>query len=214
MEESKKEMTRKVLTRVAIVLAILAIGFFAGRKTIKHDTGEPQVIYLPGEPVEVEVDKPVPVYIVKPVDTANVIVNCVKSGKFKELFPTIVKDSIIYVDKSDSAAVIRDWATERFYEEKVFDIDTVGSATIKAKTQYNRITWMGATFTPITKETTVTNLLKKKYEPFVGVGVTTMPAVLVTAGMYFDGKYGASAMYEYDPNTKKQAVGLMATYKF
>lgn len=214
MEDSRKKEIMKIAARVAVILALIGIGFFAGRKTIKVPSGTPQVIYVPGDTVKVEIDKPTPVYVVKPIDTANVIANCIKSGKFKELFPTIVKDSIVYVDKTDSSVVIRDWATERFYEEKVFDIDTVGSAIIKAKTQYNRLTWMGTTFTPVTKETTVTNLIKKKYEPFIGFGVTTMPEIIINGGIYFDGKYGISALYEYDLNTKMKAVGMIATYKF
>ena len=212
-DEKTKKKIAKTIGIIALVAGLLGTGFFTGRQTIKHKT-DTVTVYLPGEPVEIKVDNPVPVYVKVPADTANIIADCIKSGKFTDLFPTITKDSIVYVSKEDTAAVLRDWATERLYEQKVFDIDTVGTAVVKAKAQYNRITWITTTFTPVVKQTTVTTTVGKKYAPFVGAGVTTMPDVVVNAGMFFDDKYGASLMYEYNWDIKKHAVGLMATYKF
>lgn len=211
-EENRKKIS-KTTKYILAVLIILGIGFFIGRKTVDQIV-KTEIVYLPGEKVEVEVEKPVPVYVKPPIDSANVIAECVKSGKFSDLFPTKVKDSIIYVSKEDSSAVIKDWATERVYEQKLFEIDTVGVATVRAKTQYNRITWMSGTFVPVIKQTTVTNVVTKKYSPFVGGGITTMPEAVLNAGVYFDDKYGVSVMYEYNWELKKRAVGLMATWKF
>jgi hypothetical protein len=174
----------------------------------------PEVVYLPGEPIEVEKPYPKPVYIRVPADSANIIAECVKSGRFSDLFPERVRDSVVYITKEDTAAVLRDWATERFYNEKVFDIDTVGSASVAAKVQYNRIESMNVTFVPAQKNTIVTNIVAKKYAPFVGGGITTMPEVVVNGGIYFDDKYGASVLYEYNWNLKKHAVGVMGTIKF
>lgn len=211
-EKTKKKVVKTIGYIVAVAL-LLGTGFFTGRKTI-HTGTDTVTVYLPGEPVEIQVDNPVPVYVKVPADTANIIADCIKSGKFTDLFPTITKDSIVYVSKEDTAAVLKDWATERFYEQKVFDIDTVGTATVKAKAQYNRITWISSTFNPVVKHTTVTQVVAKKYAPFAGLGITTMPEVLVNGGMYFDDKYGASLVYQYNWQTDKHAVGLMGTIKF
>lgn len=208
---NKQTQTRimKILGALAIALGI----FIAGRQTVKPKT-ETATEYLPGEPIEIEIPVPVPVEVIKPIDSANVILDCIKSGKFADLFPERVRDSIVYVTKEDTAAVLIDWATERIYEQKVFDIDTVGTATIKAKSQYNRITWLSSTFVPVVKHTTVTDVIRRKYAPFAGAGITTMPEIVINGGMYFDDKYGISLLYEYNWQVEKHAVGLMGTYKF
>ena len=213
-DEKNKKKIRKIIGTVVLVAGLLGIGFFTGRKTVIIPDNDPDIIYIPGDTITVQYPEPEPVLIKVPADTAKIIEACIKSGRFTDLFPTQTKDSIVYVTKEDSAAVIRDWATERLYEQKVFDIDTVGTATIRAKTQYNRITWLGSTFVPVIKQTTLTNTIVKKYSPFVGVGITTMPEVLVNGGMYFEDKYGASVVYEYDWQTNRHAVGLMGSMKF
>lgn len=210
-----KDEKIKNLVKALIVTAIaLLAGFFAGRKTMPPAEVPPEVIYLPGEPIEVEKPYPDPVYIRVPVDSASVIAECVKSGRFTDLFPEKIRDSVVYVTKEDTAAVLKDWATERFYNEKVFDIDTVGSASVAAKVQYNRIESMNVTFVPVQKSNTITNAVAKKYAPFVGGGITTMPEVIINGGIYFDDKYGASVLYEYNWNLKRHAVGVMGTIKF
>ena len=182
-----------------------------GRKTIKP--GKPDIIYVPGDTIEVDKPYPVPVEVHKPADTLNIILACIKSGKYYEFFPERVRDSIIYVTKEDTTAVLRDWATERVYEEKMFDIDTVGTAIVRAKTQYNRLTWIGTTFTPVTK--VVTNQASvKKYSPFIGAGITTQPTVTSQVGMFFEDKYGFSALYQYDWVQKKHILGTTFMLKF
>lgn len=194
-----------------VILGLFAGGFFLGRRTIKP--GKPDIVYVPGDSVSVEVPYPVPVYVSKPVDTLNVLLAIIKSGKYYELFPEKVRDSIVYVTPQDTSDVIRDWASERFYEEKVFDIDTVGSATVRAKTQYNRITFLGTTFKPVTKVVTEYKPVNK-YSPFVGVGLTTMPTVAGQAGMFFEDKYGFSGLYQYDWQNKNHIFGAMFLLKF
>lgn len=211
-EETKKTI-KKIASYVAVALICLGIGFFAGRKKIGYG-GNTQIIYVPGDSIKVEIDRPVPVYVKKPIDTANVINDCIKTGKYYELFPEKVRDNIVYITKADTSAVLTDWATERVYERKIFDIDTVGVATVRAKTQYNRITWLKSTFVPVMKQTTITNVVAKKYSPFAGVGITTMPEIVVNGGLFFEDKYGASVIYEYNWQTKQHAVGLMGTIKF
>lgn len=201
----------KVALCIIIILGALIGGFFIGRKTIKP--GNPEIIYVPGDTVKVDKPYPVPVYVNKPVDTTDVIVAAIKSGGFKDLFPENVRDSIVYVTKDDTAKVLKDWASERFYEEKLFDIDTVGSATVRARVQYNRLAMIEGEFVPVTKVITNEKPIKK-YSPFVGAGITTMPAVNVQAGMFFEDKYGVSASYYYDWGLKKHSVGTTFLLKF
>ena len=201
----------KVALCIIIILGALIGGFFIGRKTIKP--GNPEIIYVPGDTVKVDKPYPVPVYVNKPVDTTDVLVAAIKSGRFKDLFPENVRDSIIYVTKDDSAAVLKDWATERFYKEQLFDIDTVGTATLQARVQYNRLEWYETTFVPVTKVITNDRPIKK-YSPFIGAGITTMPTVSAQAGMFFNDKYGVSASYQYDWEINKHIVGTMFLIKF
>lgn len=213
MEEEKTNKVNwwKVALYAIVILGLLATGFFIGRKTIKP--GEPDIVYVPGDSIHVDVPYPVPVYVNKPVDSLNVLLALIKSGKYYDLFPEKVRDSIVYVTKDDTSAVIRDWATERFYEEKVFDIDTVGTAIVRAKTQYNRLTFLGTTFKPVTK--VVTNYHPvKKYSPFVGLGLTTQPTVAGQAGMFFEDKYGFSGLYQYDWTNNNHIFGAMFLMKF
>ena len=213
----KKFAKGKALKVLEIVLALALVafgGFFAGRKTMPPVQLPPEIVYLPGEPIEVEKPVPEPVYIRVPADSANIIAECVKSGKFKELFPNAVKDSIVYITKEDTAAVVKDWATERFYSEKMFDVDTVGTATVSARVQYNRLYDLNMVFVPVQKNTTVTNVVSKKYAPFVGAGITTMPSYVINAGMFFEDRYGAGLMFQRDWKENRSSIGLIATYKF
>ena len=113
----------------------------------------------------------------------------------------------------DTTTIILDWATERLYEEKLFDIDTVGTAIVRAKVQYNRLSWLNSTFTPVTK-VVITPQPIRRYSPFVGVGLTTMPTALGQAGMFFDDKYGFSGLYQYDWVNNNHIFGGMFLLKF
>lgn len=143
----------------------------------------------------------------------NVILSCIKSGKYYELFPERVRDSIIYVTKEDTTNVLLDWATERWYSEKVFDSDTLGTGVVNARVQYNRLTWLGSTFTPVQK-VVITPQPLKKYAPFFGGGITTMPSFITQGGLFINDKYGFSALYMYDWNVKTHIVGTTFLYKF
>lgn len=205
------EKSKKILWIIVGVLIVAAIGFFAGRSTIKPRIIT-KTIYEKGEPIIIKKDSLVPVYIKKPVDTTNVILAAIESGNFTDLFP--VRDSLIYVSKEDTSAVLLDWASERFYEEKLFDIDTVGTEIVKFKVQYNRLAEIEGIFTPVVKIIENTEIQTKKFAPFVGVGITTMPEATVNVGAFMDDKYGAAVRYEYNWDIKKHALGLEVLYKF
>lgn len=212
MEYMKKEINWWKVAIYAIgVLALIAIGFFLGRKTIEQP--EPTTIYLPGDTVTVELPAPDP--IKEELDTANIIKDCVKNGLYYELFPERVKDSVVYLTltKEDTAKVFNDWATKRTYSETIFDSDTLGKATFNAEVQFNRLTKFDYTFAPIIKQTTVVEK-KPKYSPFVGAGVSTLPSLNVTAGYFYEEKWGFSFTYQYDYIKKNNILGAGFLIKF
>lgn len=205
MEISKK--TQTILIIIGAIL-LIAIGFFIGRKTIEGENGgthysRRDTIYI---------DKPYPKPVETIIDTADVIKDCIASGKYYELFPEKVRDSIVYITAQDTADIIRDWAAIRKYNETIVDCDTIGTAKINATVQYNRLTNLSGTFVPVVKETIVYKT--KKYEPFVSGGIMTNPSIKAGAGMFFNGKYGFEIDYQYLWADKKSAVGLSAVFKF
>lgn len=213
LQEDKKSKRLKTILTVILLLVFGAGGFLTGRKTIEPIEIE-KPVYIPGDTITVEVPVPTPVYVVRPADTANIIAKCVKDGIYAELFPEKVRDSLVYIPTAeDTLEIVRDWATERYYEEKIFDVDTVGTATVRAKTQYNRITEMSAEVVPVVK--TVTKVLPpKKYVPFVGVGATTMPTVAVEGGMFLDEKWGGAMLYQKNVKEKGGSFGVLIVRKF
>lgn len=205
------ENFKKIAGTILLILAIAAIGFFIGRSTIKTKT-KTITKYEKGDTVKITKDSLIPVYTNRPVDTANVLLAAIKSGKFDDLFPK--RDSIVYVTINDTTAALLDWATERQYKETLFDIDTVGTETVELKVQYNRLQAINGYFVPVIKTVETTEVLTKKYSPFIGGGITTQPSVVANAGIFFEDKYGASLLYQYDWQLKKNNVGLTFLYKF
>lgn len=202
--------TKKLITYIVAAVVLIAIGFFIGRKTIK--TVEPKPIYEKGDTVYVNKPYPVPVKELIPADTADVIRQCIAEGKYFELFPEKVRDSLIYITPEDTSAILRDWATKRFYSETILDCDTVGTAKIDAIVQYNRLKDLSGTFVPVIK--TVKEYQIKKYSPFVKAGISTAPYANAGAGIFFNEKYGVSVDYNYLWEDKKSAIGMSFYMKF
>lgn len=199
---------------ILIILIILIVGalcFFAGRSTVKKKT-EIITRYEKGDTVKITKDSLVPVYTVRPIDTTNVLLAAIKSGKFNDLFP--VRDSIVYVTPQDTSLALIDWATERVYNETLFDIDTVGTETVNLKVQYNRLQEINGFFVPVIKNVQTTEIYTKKFSPFIGCGVTTNSQAMANAGLFFEDKYGVSLLFLRDFENKKNAAGLTVMYKF
>ena len=201
----------KVAVYVIGIVSLLAIGFFVGRKTIEQP--EPDVIYVPGDTVKIEIGKPIPVK--EDVDTASIIKNCVEAGVFYELFPEKVRDSIVYITltKEDTAKVFNDWATSRTYSELLFDVDTLGKATFNAEVQFNRLMLFDYEFVPTVKQVTVVQP-KPKYSPFVAFGVSTLPSLNAMVGAFHDDKWGGAFTYQYDYLSNNHIIGSMFLIKF
>lgn len=201
----------KVAVYVIGIVSLLAIGFFVGRKTIEQP--EPDIVYVPGDTVKIEIEKPKPIKEV--VDTANIIKDCVKNGIFYDLFPEKIRDSVVYVTltKEDTAKVFNDWATSRTYSELLFDVDTLGKATFNANVQFNRLMSFDYEFVPMEKQVTVVQP-KPKYSPFVAFGVSTLPSLNAMVGAFHDDKWGGAFTYQYDYLSNKHIIGSMFLIKF
>ena len=217
LEEIKAFFQKKWVKIAGIVLAALllvALGFYLGRKR------EPDVIvktvteYVELPPIHDTIDKPVPVKVKVPADTADIIRACIRDGLYAELFPEKEITDTVYITKEDTTAILRDWASERLYSETLFDIDTLGRCTFNAAVQYNRLTNLNYTFVPIQKQTEITTRSVRTFLPYVGAGLTINQMYMAQGGVFFKQDWGFALQYMYDANTKLNTYGGMIMYMF
>ena len=201
----------KIIVILIAAIAVWLLGFFLGRSTISKKTVT-EIKYLPGERITDTLLIPTPVKEIIPPDTVNIIKECVKKGKFSELFPERVRDTI--VTKQDSSMVISDWATQRFYSSTLFENDTVGKFSYNANVQYNRLQSFDYTFSPVTKTVTVREQYIKKFSPFLGAGMVDGPSFVINGGAFINEKWGFSILYMRDPQQRSNNFGGMVLYKF
>lgn len=201
MEE--KKVNWKVLFISLAALLLLAGGFFIGRKTIKIPDAPPPV-YVELPPVHDTIDKPVP--IKEKIDSAKFIENCIASGKFYDLFPEKVKDSLIIIDKTDSTKIIKDWIAERTYEETMFDSDTLGKLDVTAVVQYNELQSLSYNYVPMQKQQEIVQNQIKHISPFVGAGISTLPSIEMDLGIIIDDSWGFAVEGTY--NFRYEQMGI------
>lgn len=162
-----------------------------------------QIIYRHGTTVKDTVYFDKEIEIIHPVDTARIIEQCVYDGKFYELFPEKVKDSIIIVTKSDTTKIMADWASTRTYKSNLFDIDTVGRFDYDIEVQYNELKKFSYSFIPIQKTTITDNTITKRYSPFVGAGLSMNNSINVVGGLFFNDSWGFSVNARYNVDNMK-----------
>ena len=203
----------KIAVFIIAGLFLLGLGFYIGRQREPETIIKTEIKYVELPPVHDTIDKPVPYKVVEPADTADIILACIKSGKFEELFPKQPGDTV-YVTQQDSAAVIKDWATERLYSEILFDVDTLGKCVVDASIQFNRMQNMSYTFTPIQKQTETTVKTTRSFLPYLGGGLNTAGTFMAQGGMFFKQDAGFGVQYNYDPKTKTNSVGALFLWMF
>jgi len=191
---------------LVIAVILLTGGFFLGRSSVKVRVVE-KTKYIKGDSIIDSIPYPDPIYINYPIDTVSLLEFCIKNNLYWELFPYKVKDSIIYLTKEDTAAVIKDWMAERIYEEQLFDIDTVGSCSISARIQFNRLRGLSYTFVPVTKVVSTEIVKESKYHLYLGAGISTNGLLLVEGSM-FEQNWGFSLGYSYNYERKLSGVIL------
>lgn len=202
---------------VIIIGVFFGAGFLTGRKTVKIPKPETVVKYVESEPIHDSIPVPVPQIIVKPIDTADIIRQCIADGVYSELWPQ--KTEYIEVTKEDTTAIMADWASKKLYKEELFNNDTIGKCTVDAEVQYNRLRLLSYEYIPITKTTENVVYKGKKYAPFVGAGVVAglgVPDIMyeVDGGMFFNDKYGVQVKYQYGSERKANYLGGSFIYKF
>lgn len=221
MELSRKDW--KNIFYLIVIFGIWLFGFYLGRTIIKVDKPDPDIVYIPGDTIRDSIPKPIPFYVEAPVDTADIIKQCVKDGIYYELFPEKTKTVTEYIEvtKDDTTAIMRDWATKRAYSEVLFDSDTIGNCTVNIETQYNRVNNIDYTFVPVIKTITYKEETIKLFSPYVGGGVmlnpwddAMNPIVNVKAGFFIKEKHGIQLDAGHALKSKEDFIGISYVRKF
>ena len=202
--------------KIAIILIVIALfwgfGFWLGRKHAKIIT-KTKIEYIANPKITGVIVKPQPIREIKPIDTLRIVEECIAKGIYSELFPK--REFIKYVpDKSDSTAIMKDWATIREYQDTLYNNDTTGTFVLSSKVRYNRIERYAYEYTTVTKIVTNTERVVKGFSPFVGVGYISDGFGVVNGGFYIKEKYGFSGVYERDFINGKNHYGGMISIKF
>lgn len=204
----------KIGVIIAAAILLFGLGFYVGKKR------EPEVIiktetkYVELPPIHDSIPKPVPVYVKQPADSLNILLALIEEGKYEEYFPERVRDSLIYITKEDTAAVICDWATERVYKETLFDTDTLGRFAFDAKVQYNRLQNFDYTFVPVQKQTETTIRTVRTFLPYLGAGLDLNGSVMAQGGVFVKQNAGLAVQYRYDTKLKEHTAGALFLYMF
>ena len=203
----------KIAVFIIAGLLLLGLGFYIGRQREPETIVKTEIKYVELPPVHDTIDKPVPYKVVEPADTADIILACIKSGKFEELFPKQPGDTV-YVTQQDSAAVIKDWATERKYAETLFDDEELGKFTFDATVKYNRLANFDYTFKPVQMQTETTIKTTRKFLPYIGAGFDSGMGILGQGGIFFHQDAGFAIQYRYDTQLKQSTYGGLFLYMF
>lgn len=223
MQKALKMTTNdwKIVFYIIIGLSIAGIFFFLGRKTVKIPKPEVKIEYIKGDIIHDSIPYPVPYKVAEPIDTVNIIKQCIKDGIYSELWPTKTVTEYVEVSKNDTTAIMTDWATKRHYAETIFDCDTLGSCKINAEVQYNRLMGIEYQYTPVSKRITETKYQIKLFSPYIGAGYLVNPwdnlkdpTMVVNGGFFIKEKYGFQIQYQHGFNSKNDFIGGGVIYKF
>lgn len=220
VEQSKESPKWKILFFALIALLLIAGGFIAGRKTIKQPKPEVITEYITLPPVTDSIPYPQPYEVTKPVDTLNIIKQCIADGVYKELWPERVDTQYIAMTSADTLKIVADWATKRQYSKVLFDSDTLGRFVLDADVQYNRLNSLKYNYTPKQKATTETAYQVKAFSPFAGINAayatdgTRDFLVGVNGGAFINDKIGLQLSYQHSVYSTAGYVGGGLLYKF
>ncbi len=147
-----------------LLAAITAITFFLlGRASTKQTS---EVIYTKGKPVSSSVKVSLPTKEITP--TAPLL-------PYKYVFIDNIKTEVV-----DTAKIISDYIAEKCYSVTLFD-NLHGKLEITPTIQYNQLTTIPYTFTPIEK----TVFRKQKWTLFSTVSYNTFNIAGVGGGVYY-----------------------------
>ena len=224
MTEETKENTSmnkwKLAFNIVVAIFLLILGFFLGRKTIEPKT-EIVTEYIQGEKITDTLFYPKPYKVYVKPDTLSIIQQCIKDGIYKELWPEKVVTEYIEVNKSDTTAIMNDWATKRYYSETLFNDEKQGSCAFNAEVQYNRLKMVDYTYTPVIQTITETKYATKMFSPYVGFSYLENPwdeiknpTIQLNGGVFIKETYGFQVLYQRGLKLKSDYIGGGFIYKF
>lgn len=211
----------KIILGVIVIVGIFCAGIFTGRNTVSTE-----IKYIKGDTVRDTIMLPSPSEERPPVDTMDIIHQCIKDGIYAELWPertdTLIVNDTVFVtpDLSDTLAMLADWATYRAYSDTLFSNDTSGHFDYNAVVQYNRMMFFSYNYTPVHKETTSFKDGSKIVSPFVGMaymvnfGENKNPMLQFNAGIFIRERYGIYAIYQRGLTNNSDYFGAGVSYKF
>ena len=224
MTDENKENTSmnkwKLAFNIIVAIFLLILGFFLGRKTIEPKT-EIVTEYIQGEKITDTLFYPKPYKVYVKPDTLSIIQQCIKDGIYKELWPEKVVTEYIEVNKSDTTAIMNDWATKRYYSETLFNDEKQGSCAFNAEVQYNRLKMVDYTYTPVVQTITETKYTTKMFGPYVGISYLENPwdeiknpTIQLNGGVFIKETYGFQVLYQRGLKLKSDYIGGGFIYKF
>jgi hypothetical protein len=206
---------------LVLIIGLLGIGFYLGRRSIDTKP-KTEYKYIKGDTIIETIYVPTPVKEeTPPIDTISFLKQIINDGIYKELWPERIITEYIEIEKQDTTDIVNDWATKRFYTEKLFDVDTLGKCEIEAEVQYNRLRLLNYNYVPVIKEITNTQYKIRTFSPFLGAGYMTNPVgdikdhiISINGGIFIKEKYGLQVQYMRGLNSNNDYVGANIIYKF
>jgi hypothetical protein len=91
----------------------------------------------------------------------------------------------------DTAKIIEEFLKEKTYDLTLFDDKEKGKLEVQPKVQFNVLSALDYTYTPIQREI----IKKRRFEPFVGASCSTLEVIGVGGGFFYD-NVGMEYQYE------------------
>lgn len=148
----------------------LLIGFFVGRRTIKH---EEVTRYVQGETIRDTITRFIPDTVYLPGEL-----------KYKYVYEidTVYKDVPIVNHDATMMATIKDWNQIREYNKLLFD-NTSGKLSLDLMVQYNELQCLSYAFTPLHKEMAIVE--RRVFEPFVSISMLHLDSFSFGGGFFY-----------------------------
>ena len=165
-----------------ITITITLLAFLLGRASVKQTS---KVVYTKGKPISDNVYISLPVKEIAPIEPLL---------PFRYIFINNTKTEVV-----DTAKIISDYIAERTYSLTLFD-NLYGKLDIAPTIQYNQLTAVPYTFTPIEK----TVYSQQKWTFFTTVSYNTFNIVGVGGGVF---RKNIGMHYKYLWNTGLNVKG-------
>ena len=176
---------------IILVIAIAAIFFFIGRASVKQTT---EIVYTKGKTVSGNAQISLPTKEIQPI--APLL-------PYKYIFINNTKKEVV-----DTAKIIHDYIAERTYSLTLFD-NLHGKLDISPTLQYNQLTTVPFTFTPIEK----TIYSRQKWIFFSTASYNTFNIAGLGAGVFYN-NIGMQYKYLWNTNLNVQGHEFGVNVKF